>query len=56
MELLERDTQTTSEGKTFYVKINEIVLGCEHKEIYQGYWWRGMCMNCGEYIDDIRTA
>ena len=51
MEIKEKDFQTTGSGQDFVGSLPIIVFGCQHKNIYQGYWFRGMCMDCGEYIN-----
>lgn len=49
IKIKEKDWQTTGNGQSFEGIIPQIVLGCKHKNIYQGFWFRGMCMDCGEY-------
>lgn len=55
MNIEEKDLQTTG-GKTFYGSLPVLFFGCQHKNIYQGYWFRGKCMDCGEYVPCSNTA
>lgn len=48
--------QTVSlNSETRYYEIGPFVLGCEHKRLYPGMAFNGLCYDCEQYPNDLNS-